>query len=58
MDRRDVGVRQIDLVDHRDDRQALLVREMNVRHRLRFDALGRIDDQQRAFAGARLRETS
>ena len=51
MDRRNVGVRQIDLVDHRHDRQALFVREMNVRDRLRFHALRRIDDQQRAFAG-------
>ena len=51
MHRRDVGVRQIDLVDHRDDRQALLVGEVDVGHRLRLDALGRVDDQQRAFAG-------
>ncbi len=28
----------------------LFVREMHVRHRLRFDALRRIDNQQRAFA--------
>ena len=45
-----VGIRQIDLVDHRDDRETLFVREMDVRDRLRFDALRRIDDQQRAFA--------
>ena len=45
-----VGVRQVDLVDHRDDREALLVREVDVRHRLRFDALRGVDDQQRAFA--------
>ena len=51
MDRGNVGVRQIDLVDHRHDRQALLVREMDVRHCLRLDALGRVDDQKRAFAG-------
>ena len=51
MHRGDVGVRQIDLVDDRDDRQALLVREMDVRHGLRLDALRGIDDQQRAFAG-------
>ena len=50
VDRRNVGIRQIDLVDDRNDRQVLFVREMNVRHRLRFDALRRIDDQQRAFA--------
>ena len=51
MHRGHVGIRQIDLVDHRHDRQALFVREMHVRHRLRFDALRRIDDEQRAFAG-------
>ena len=57
MHRRDVGVRQVDLVDHRDDRQALLVREVDVGHRLRLDALRRIDDQQRAFArGERARD--
>ena len=49
--RGDVGVRQIDLVDDRDDRQALLVREMHVGHGLRLDALRGIDDQERAFAG-------
>ena len=46
---RNVGVRQIDLVDHRNDGEALFVREVNVGHRLRFDALRRVDDQQRAF---------
>ena len=51
MDRGNVGIRQIDLVDHRHDREALFVGEMNVRHRLRFHALRGIDDQQRAFAG-------
>ena len=50
-DRRDIGVRQIDLVDDRDDREALLVREMNVRDRLRLHALRGVDDQHRAFAG-------
>ena len=49
--RGDVGIRQIDLVDDRDDGEALFVREMHVRHRLRLDALRGIDDQQRAFAG-------
>ncbi len=42
--RGDVGVRQIDLVDHRHDRQALLVREVNVGHRLRFHALRGVHD--------------
>ena len=45
-----VGIRQIDLVDDRNNGETLFVREMNVRHRLRFHALRRIDDQQRAFA--------
>ena len=48
--RREVRIRQVDLVDDRDDRQPLLVREMNIRDRLRLHALRRIDDQQRAFA--------
>ncbi len=51
MHRRDIGIRQIDLVDHRHNREALLVREMHVGHGLRFDALRRIDNQERAFAG-------
>ena len=56
--RGDVRIRQVDLVDHRDDGEALFVREMNVRHRLRLHALRGVHDQQRALAGARLRETS
>ena len=48
----DVRVRQIDLVDHRDDREILLHRQVHVGDRLRLDALGGIDDQQRAFARA------
>ena len=49
---RHVGVGQINFVDHRDDRQVLLHRQVHVRHRLRFDPLRRVDDQQRPFAGA------
>ncbi len=45
-----VCVRQIDFVDHRHNRQPLLVREMNVRHRLRLNALRRIHNQKRTFA--------
>ena len=48
--RANVGIRQIDLVDHRDDGQALFVREMHVGDRLRLNALGGIHDQQGAFA--------
>jgi hypothetical protein len=40
---------KIDLVDHRDDREVLLEREMVVRQRLRFDALGGVDHEQRAL---------
>ena len=46
-----IGGRQIDLVDHRNDRQVLLEREVVVGERLRFDALGRVDDEQCALAG-------
>ncbi len=48
----DVGVRQVDLVDDRDDREVLLHRQVNVGDRLGLDPLGRVHDQQRAFAGA------
>ena len=34
-----------------DDRQIVFERQVDIRHRLRLDALRRIDDQQRAFAG-------
>ena len=43
--------RQIDLVDDRDDLEAVLHREVGVRERLRLDALRRVDQQQRALAG-------
>ena len=42
--------RQVDLVDHRDHRQALLERRVAVRDALRLDPLRGVDDQQRAFA--------
>ena len=47
---RDVGVRQVDLVDHRDDREVLLHRQVDVGHRLRLHALRRVHDQQRPLA--------
>ncbi|KAG1446757.1 hypothetical protein G6F57_017240 [Rhizopus arrhizus] len=47
----DVGGGQVDLVDHRHHFQTLLDRGVAVGHRLRFHALGGIDDQQRALAG-------
>ena len=51
LDRGDVGVRQIDLVDDRDDGEALLHREVDIGHGLGLDALGGIDDEEGAFAG-------
>jgi hypothetical protein len=49
---RDVGMRQVNLVNHRDDLEILLHREMHVGHRLRFNPLGGVNDQQGAFTGA------
>ncbi len=46
----DIGGRQIDLVEHRHDFQALLHCGVAIGDRLRFHALGRVDDQQRALA--------
>ncbi len=47
-----LGVRggEVDLVDDGDDLVVVLDRLIDVRQRLRLDALGRVDDQQRAFA--------
>ncbi len=45
-------MRQVDLVDHRDDRQVLLHRQVHIGDRLRLDTLGGINDQQRALARA------
>ena len=56
--RRNVGIRQIDLVDDRNNREPLFVRQMNVRHRLRLNALCRIDTSIAPSHAARLRETS
>ena len=47
-----IGVRQVDFVDDRDDGQVLLHRQVDVGHGLRFDPLRGIHDEQRAFAGA------
>ena len=43
--------RQIDLVDDRNDLEIVIQRQIGVGQRLRFDALRRVDHQQRAFAG-------
>jgi hypothetical protein len=43
--------RQIDLVDDRNDLEVVLDREVRVGQRLRLDALRRVHQQQRSFAG-------
>ena len=49
--------RQIDLVEDRDDVEVVVERDVDVRERLRLDALRGIDDEQRAFArGERARD--
>jgi hypothetical protein len=45
------GGGQVDLVDHWHDGQVLFERGEEMRHRLRLDALRRIDDEHGAFAG-------
>ena len=47
-----IGGRQIDLIDDGDDREVLFEREVVVRERLRFDALRRVDHEQRTLARA------
>ncbi len=43
--------RQVDLVEHRDDRQVLLHRQVDVGERLRLDTLGGVDDEDGALTG-------
>ncbi|SII84905.1 Uncharacterised protein [Mycobacteroides abscessus subsp. abscessus] len=43
--------RQVDLVEHRDDRQLVLHREVEVRERLGLDALRGVDEEERALTG-------
>ena len=50
-DRLGVGRRQVDLVEDRDERQALAQGEVDVGEGLGLDALGGIDDEDRALAG-------
>ena len=47
----DVGRRQVDLVDHRDDLEVVVDGQVGVGHGLRLDALGGVDEQQGALAG-------
>ena len=44
------GGRQVDLVDDRDDLEIVVESEIGIGERLRFNALRRVDHQQRAFA--------
>ena len=46
-----LGGRQVDLVQHRDDLEVGVERHVQVGQRLRLDALGRVDQQDRALAG-------
>ena len=46
-----LGRRQVDLVEDRDDLVVVVDRLIDVGERLRLDALGGVDDQQRALAG-------
>ena len=46
-----LGARQVDLVDHRDQLEPVLDRQVGVGDGLRLDALGGVDDEQRALAG-------
>ena len=46
---RNVGALQIDLVDDRNDFQAVIDGEIGVGQRLRLDALRGVDDEQRTF---------
>ena len=45
-----IGRRQIDLVQHGDDVQIVLERQIEVRERLGLDALGGVDEQDRSLA--------
>ncbi len=46
-----VGGGQVDLVEHRDDRQVAVQRQVEVGQRLGLDALRGVDQQHRALAG-------
>ena len=48
----DVGRGQIDLVNHGNDLQPVIDRQVSISQGLRLDALRGIDDQQRALAGS------
>ena len=44
-------MRQINLIDDRDDGQVLLHGQIEIGHRLGFDSLSSVDDQQGSLAG-------
>ena len=46
-----VGGREVDLVQHRDDGEVVLHRQVQVRQRLRLDALRGVDQQHGALTG-------
>ena len=46
----DVGLGQVDLVEHRHERQVRVEGQVEVRERLRLDPLGGVDDQDGALA--------
>jgi len=46
-----IGVRQVNLVDNRDDLEVVFVRQMQVGHSLRLHPLRRVHNQQRPFTG-------
>ena len=46
-----LGCRQIDLIDHRNDFQIVVNRQIGVGEGLGFDTLGSVHHQQGAFAG-------
>jgi hypothetical protein len=46
-----LGAGQVELVEHRDQLEAVLDREVGVGDGLRLDALRGVDDEQRALAG-------
>jgi len=48
-----LGTGQVDLVEHRDDVQIVLEGQVQIGQGLRLDALGRIDQQHRTFAGGK-----
>ena len=51
IDRRYIGVWQIDFVDNRHNGEPLFVRQMHVRDGLRLDSLSCVDNKQGPFAG-------